>query len=73
MSGVSLKKGEDEFWIADTLYAELPPGNEQPVIRGEYLTGRPVTGENQSHSVRFPVNRFFAEKSRAKDLEKVRQ
>lgn len=69
---VSLKKGEDEFWVADTLYSEKPEIAASPVIRGEYLSGRPVAGGNQFHSIRFPVNRFFAEKSRAKDLEKVR-
>ncbi len=78
---VSLKKGEDEFWIADTLYAELPESPTGPIIRGEYdnssrvMLPGPDDGEmNQGmHSIRFPVDRFFAEENRAKDLEKVRR
>lgn len=70
---VSLEKGENEFWVADTLYAEYPADTSSPVIQGIYTSGRSGSVTNQSHRIRFPIDRFFAEKSRAKDLEKVRR
>ncbi len=70
---VSLKKGENEFWEADTLYAEYPSDISAPVIRGEYNSRNVLVGSNQNHQIRFPIDRFFAEKSHAKDLEKVRR
>lgn len=70
---VSLKKGDEEFWIADRIYAQRPDSSENPLIRGEYASGRRVTGATTNHVIRFPVDRFFAEKNRAKDLEKVRR
>lgn len=69
---LSLKKGEEEFWIADTLYGEFPSDVSGPVIRGEYQSTRSPSSI-QNHRIRFPVDRFYAEKSRAKDLEKVRR
>ena len=33
----------------------------------------PFYSGNLSHVIRFPIDRFFAEKNRAKDLEKVRR
>lgn len=79
---VSLKKGENEFWVPDTLYAAIPKDTDKPFIRGEYRRGARLAipgpddePENMqgTHILRFPIDRFFAEKSRAKDLEEVRR
>lgn len=71
---VALKASDKSpFWIAEALYAQQPEGIEQPFIRGE-LSAFPRKGfENGSYRIQFPVDRFFAEKGRAKELEKVRR
>ncbi len=70
---VSLKKGEDLFWIPDAIYAQKPTGIEQPFIRGSSHNISPsLRSVNDSYMLQFPIDRFFAEKGRAKDLEKVR-
>lgn len=78
---VSLKKGEDEFWVADTIHADFPESPNGPIIRGRYISSSRLTVpgpdddeiNSGTHSIRFPVNRFFAEKGRALNLEKVRR
>ena len=71
---VSLKPGgEDGFWVADTLYAAMPEAPSAPVLRGRLVSTRTVTGENAPrYVIRFPFDRYFADKKKAKDLEKVR-
>ena len=70
---VSLKPGEDGFWIADTLHAAMPENPSAPVLRGRLISERAVTGENgPRYVIRFPFDRYFADRKKAKDLEKVR-
>lgn len=70
---VSLKPGEDEFWVADTLYAAMPEATAAPVLRGRLVSTRAVTGEDAPrYVIRFPFDRYFADRKKAKDLEKVR-
>lgn len=69
---LSLKKGEDEFWVAKTLYA-APPVTDDPIIKGTYQSTSNATNQPQQNiRLRFPINRFYAEKTRAKELEKIR-
>lgn len=69
---LSLKKGEDEFWVAKTLYSSRPDISD-PIIKGTYQSGLNAASElNRNIRLRFPVNRFYAEKTRAKELEKIR-
>ena len=70
---VSLKPGTEGFWIAETLHAAMPENPDAPVLRGMLVSDRTVTGENAPrYVIRFPFDRYFADKARAKDLEKVR-
>ena len=71
---VELKKGEDEFWVAQRLHAEYPEGASGPVIAGELISDRQVTGtDGPRYVIRFPFDRFFAPLEKARDLEKVRR
>jgi uncharacterized membrane-anchored protein len=71
---IELKKGEDEYWVANRLYAEYPATAEGPVIKGELLSDWPVTGETgKRYVIRFPFDRFFAPAERARKLEDVRR
>lgn len=70
---IELKKGEDLFWQAAALYAELPDDAAGPVIAGEYLGKVTATGESPaSHRISLPFDRYFAPKLRARELETVR-
>lgn len=71
---VALKKGEDEFWVAKAIYDKMPTGISDPVIKGKYQRAHKPKGETVlRHRIRFPFDRFFAAKKRAKELEKVRR
>ena len=70
---VSLKPGKDAFWIADTLYAAMPENPSAPVLRGRLASMNTATGgDAPRYVIRFPFDRYFADKAQAKDLEKVR-
>ncbi|WP_075996477.1 GDYXXLXY domain-containing protein [Salaquimonas pukyongi] len=70
---VSLKPGEDGFWVARTLHAAMPQAPSAPILRGKLISDRPVTGDNAPrYVIRFPFDRYFADRKKAKDLEKVR-
>ena len=71
---VSLKLDpETGFWVPDTLYAKRPENSDAPIIAGKmgWISGQEAEIEN--YRVSFPVDRFFAEKERALELENVRQ
>ncbi|MGB7286878.1 MAG: GDYXXLXY domain-containing protein [Salaquimonas sp.] len=70
---VELKKGDEEFWVAKHLYAEFPEGISEPVIKGKIQRGWSSGNNVRNMRIRFPFDRFFAEKGQAKDLEKVRR
>lgn len=74
---LSLRKGDDEFWVADAIFKNIPTEADGPFIRGEYqgtvLAGNAGSNGGDTHRIHFPIDRFFAEKFRAKDLEKVRR
>jgi len=72
---VSLKPGEYGFWVADVLHAAMPENASAPVLRGRLVSDRPVTGTGNDaprYVIRFPFDRYFADRKKAKDLEKVR-
>jgi len=70
---VELKKGENEFWVAKQLHADYPQNTDAPVIKGKIRRGW-LSGNNvRNMRIRFPFDRFFADKAKAKDLEKVRR
>lgn len=61
---VSLKLGDDGFWVAKSIHRELP--KDQIVLEGQYQ------GKNgDTIRVRFPFDRYFANKERALELEKL--
>ena len=65
---VSLKKGENGFWVAEAVSEELPQDGSSPVLQGEYWG---TLNNDGGINVRFPFNRYFAPKERAQELEKL--
>ncbi|MEM9330477.1 MAG: GDYXXLXY domain-containing protein [Pseudomonadota bacterium] len=63
---VSLQKSSNGFWVAKALYKTLPENIDDPVLRGVYAG----TAGNTLR-VRFPFDRYFAQKERALELEKL--
>lgn len=65
----TLKWGEDEFWIVDTISAARPNG-DQPFLKAHAL----FSSKNESivnYALRFPFDRYFAEKKDALALEQI--
>lgn len=58
---------EGDFWRPARLYSERPELTQAPVLRG-MLTGDYGT----VYTIRFPVDRYFAPKLRAQELETLR-
>ena len=72
---VELVRGEDGFWVAAALHREYPADAADPVSRGPVIKGMvtsmPYEGSDV-YRISFPFDRFFAPKSRAKELEAIR-
>lgn len=70
---VSLKKGAEEFWVPDTIYAEFPSDVNLPVLKGElqYFNDN-KDFDKANYQIRFPFDRYFAPKKKAQELEKIR-
>lgn len=68
---VELEKGDGVFWIAKKLWHAIPPGSTSAFIKGE-VTSVPNTNRKR-YRIRFPFDRYFAPRKRAKELEKFRQ
>lgn len=67
---VELEKGEGPYWTARKLWHAIPDGKDAPFLAGRILAA-PVVPDG-SFSIRFPIDRYFAERERARDLEKLR-
>jgi uncharacterized membrane-anchored protein len=68
---VELTKTDDVYWEAKRLTHTLPEAGDNPVIKGVMLTDpKDVT---RAYRIQFPFNRYFAERSRAKGLEKIQR
>lgn len=70
---VTLKRGIDEFWIAESLFSSIPNDISTPIIKGELRYIRNAENfDKAEYRIKFPFDRFFAPKKKAKELEKVR-
>lgn len=68
---VEIEPGEGPFWVAKKLWHQIPPGNSAPIIKGSILS---VPNQNRKrYRIRFPFDRYFAPRKRAKELEDFRQ
>lgn len=65
---VALVPRADGFWQADALYTTLPENIDQPVIKGKLRYSN-----SKDYLISFPVDRYFAPKKRALELEQFRR
>ena len=69
---IELKKGEEPFWVAAALHAQIPVDATGPVVAGEYRGTTAATADRPaSHRVELPFDRYFAPKLRARELETI--
>lgn len=67
----TLKQGDDRFWVIDTISEEKPAG-DQPFLKAAARFYSKDGGiSRQSYLMRFPFDRYFAEKKNALALEKI--
>jgi uncharacterized membrane-anchored protein len=62
---------ESGFWRASALAHELPADSTDAYLRGKILYVPEAADE--SYRIGFPFDRYFADRERAKELEKLRQ
>lgn len=62
-----LKPGADGFWTVRQLHSALPEQTNGPLLRGTL-----VYSNGEQHLVRYPIDRYFAPKLRAQELENIR-
>lgn len=76
---VELEKTDDLFWTASVLHAEIPTDIKSPFLKGEmgYIPRKPSNGQtnarNQDYRISLPIDRYFADKTKALGLEKVQR
>ena len=63
---VSLTLGEKGFWVAKSVHRQLPQDDSLVILEGVYQ-GK----NNNTLRVRFPFDRYFADKERALELENL--
>lgn len=65
---IELAPGEGDFWQPTRLHATRPDTPGGPLLRGD------LSGDySGTYVLRYPVNRYFAPKLRAKELEQFRR
>lgn len=52
------------FWQVSRLYADMPDAPNSPLIKGRF-----VSDYGDTYQLRFPVDRYFAAKQKAQELE----
>lgn len=62
-----LVPGDDEFWTVTALHQEIV-ATDNPLLRGEYRWS-----SNDNLNLSFPIDRYFAPKLRAQELEQFRR
>lgn len=67
---VELVKSDNGFWIASRMHKKFPENLGAAVLKGKVSFGD--TASDPIYRVRFPFDRYFAPKKRAKELEKIR-
>lgn len=68
---VTLKWGEEDFWIVDTISTTKPNG-DQPFLRGAARFRSQADGiSGGTYRMSFPFDRYFAEKKNALALEDI--
>ncbi len=66
---VELVRQEGIYWVAKKLWRSVPKATTNPVIKGTMMWD-PKT-DSQPYRIRFPFDRYFAPRTRAKALEKI--
>lgn len=68
---VTLKWGDGDFWTIDTISTSQPTG-DQPFLKARArFTASPTIAADDTYRMRFPFDRYFAEKKNALALEKI--
>ena len=67
---VELVKTENGFWTATRLHKEFPSNSGAVLLKGKVSFNSRAS--NETYRIRFPFDRYFAPKKRAKKLEKIR-
>lgn len=62
-----LQPGADGFWTIKRVHAALPEAPKGPLLRGTFWFSN-----GTRHNFRFPIDRYFAPKLRAQELETFR-
>lgn len=68
---VELVKTDGIYWEARRLSHKLPEGTDHPVIKGVVLSD--PKDASRPYRLQFPFNRYFADRSRARALEKIQR
>jgi uncharacterized membrane-anchored protein len=63
-----LAEGNDGFWQISRLHAAQPDAPDGPILRGTL-----IGDYGDSYTINFPVDRYFAPKLRAQELEQFRR
>lgn len=66
---VELVQQEGIYWVAKKLWRSVPKEKTNPVIKGTMMWDPKKA--SQPYRIRFPFDRYFAPRSRAKALEKI--
>lgn len=70
---VTLKKGEDAYWVVATVTTAKPDAG--PFLKSQTVFSNYMLGENNKNKtirINLPFTRYFAPKKRAQELEKLR-
>lgn len=61
---VTMREGEDGFWVAESVHPHFPAGSSAPVLRADGIS---------SDRIFLPFDRYFADRDRALELENLRR
>jgi len=61
---VTLREGDDGFWVAEAVHAQFPTGSTAPVLKADRVYPTRII---------LPFDRYFADYERAQELENLRR
>ena len=68
---VTIREGEDGFWVAEAVHETLPEGDEPVLLATGLVTGEVARGMRGRAIL--PFDRYFADYERAQELENLRR
>lgn len=68
---VTLREGEDGFWVAKALHEDFPDGSPDPVLEAVQIL--PPSDSSGRVRIVLPFDRYFANYDRAQELENLRR